>query len=481
MPLYYEQLGLPLIPVSHVDHPELTIEQHFQSLTEGASVCLGLQFSYQQYYLSAQPAVSLLAVVLVANNAGRMQLSVAVGETSDDLLVSLQDISANSEAVTSWCEQVGWPWFEADAPVRLTPVAISKPWGQEIWYTGIEERGQSLVTAQGRHIPLPWLMAVAPQYWVKGLERKINLLKILDPLPEPVYGDLYFELHEEKQEVYVVTHVDKSAWPKGQGGIRFGFKEQKRSEYDTVESFKQDYLNTVNAYREVRKSIDDVVDGFRERDGIALNAPASAAQQKCWLKDVPQALLQQEQKARQAMDDFVAVKTLSLGDVVKVPCYTPHSLMHGVRTVEFQTPVYERKILSFAQKVLTQSHWDTQAAVDVMDVEVPASAPLRELQRDKQACLEEIVDFDDFSVLRLTLAPKARFEFNKDCAYILVMSLSAKTLVNNARLAEEEAVLIPSGMTSYLANLSDVDSAIVLLSIPKRAEFKASESAETVA
>jgi hypothetical protein len=471
-----------LIPVSPVDHseltPELLIVQHFQSLAEGESVCLGLQFSFQQYYLPGQPELPLLAVVVVTNNAGQLQLSATVGEPTDNLVAEVQELEASPEAIASWCARVGWPWFAAGSPIALTPVAIPKPWGQEIWYTGIEARGQSLVTAQGCSIPLPWLMAVAPQYWVKGLERKINLLKILDPLPEPVYGDLYFELHEEKQEVYVVTHIDETAWPEGEGGIRFGFKEARRSEYDSVDSFKLAYLNTVNTYWAVRKEIDDRIDGVRKREGVALNAPVSAAQQKRWLQDIPQALLEQEDQARQAMDDFVAVKPLSLGDVVKVPCYTPHSLMHGVRTVEFQTPVYERKILSFAQKVLTQSHWDTQAAVDIMDIEVPAAAPLRVLHSDAQICLEEIVDFDDFTVLRLTLAPQSQYHFDKACAYSLLMSLSSGVVVNDVALAAEGAVMMPSGLASHIVNPSDKEPAIVLISIPKISGQSASVGAE---
>ncbi|WP_390614392.1 hypothetical protein [Maricurvus nonylphenolicus] len=455
--------------------------QHFQSLAEGESVCLGLQFAFQQYYLPDQPEVSLLAVVVVANNAGQLQLSATVGEPSENILAELHTLDANPQAIEGWCALVGWPWFIASSPIVLTPIAIPKPWGQEIWYTGIEERGQSLVAAQGRSVPLPWLMAVAPQYWVQGQQHQINLLKILDPLPEPIYGDLYFELHEEKQEVYVVTNIDEAAWPSAEGGIRFGFKEAKRSEYDSADSFKQAYLNKVNAYRAVRKDIDDLIDDLRKRDGVALNAPVSASQQKLWLQDIPQALLEKEKQTRTAMDAFVAVKPLSLGDVVKVPCYTPHSLMHGVRTVEFQTPVYERKILSFAQKVLTQTHWDTQAAVDIMDVEAPVAAPLRELHTDTHTCLEEIVDFDDFTVLRLTLAPQSQYRFEKACAYSLLMSLSAGVLINDVTLTAEQAVMMPNGLVSRIVNPSDKEPAIVLISIPKVSDQSASLGAESEA
>src|SRR5690625_7657891 len=50
------------------------------------------------------------------------------------------------------------------------------------------------------------------------------------PLPVEVVGDLYFELHEEKREVYVVTSIDPQAWPEGIGAIRYGRSEEHTSE-----------------------------------------------------------------------------------------------------------------------------------------------------------------------------------------------------------------------------------------------------------
>ena len=91
------------------------------------------------------------------------------------------------------------PVLNLSAPLLLQTVSISKPWGREIWYTGIEERGVSRVTDGLFSAPLSWVLSVAPEHLVANCERQINLLKILDPLAEEVYGDLYFELHEEKQ------------------------------------------------------------------------------------------------------------------------------------------------------------------------------------------------------------------------------------------------------------------------------------------
>ena len=35
-----------------------------------------------------------------------------------------------------------------DDPARLEPVVIDKPWGREIWYSGIEARGESRIVGR---------------------------------------------------------------------------------------------------------------------------------------------------------------------------------------------------------------------------------------------------------------------------------------------------------------------------------------------
>ena len=48
-------------------------------------------------------------------------------------------------------------------PVRLESVDIAKPWGREIWFTGMEARGESLaVTPTGERLPLSAYLAVDP-------------------------------------------------------------------------------------------------------------------------------------------------------------------------------------------------------------------------------------------------------------------------------------------------------------------------------
>jgi hypothetical protein len=53
------------------------------------------------------------------------------------------------------------------------------------------------------------------------------LLKTLNPVSEDVIGDLYYEMHEKKWEVYVVTEIDQTAWPSGTGIIKAGLHPDK--------------------------------------------------------------------------------------------------------------------------------------------------------------------------------------------------------------------------------------------------------------
>ena len=181
------------------------------------------------------------------------------------------------------------------APAKLVPVTIDKPWGREIWHSAIEARGESAVLVAGRRLPLSrYLQAV-------GLGDPVILLKVLDPDPAPVRGDLYFEVHERKREVYIVTAIDPKAWPDGQGRIRLGMDQALRRSYGNDAAFRAAYLEAVRAYERERCAID------------AGERPPGKA----------------EREKRALMEAFTASAPLQVGDVVAVPPWTPHALQHG--------------------------------------------------------------------------------------------------------------------------------------------------------
>ncbi len=297
--------------------------------------------------------------------------------------------------------------------MRLLPVYIAKPWGREIWFTGMEARGESQVATQAGNLDLSTYLALDPKALTGGTP--LLLLKILDPKPDAVTGDLYFEVHEEKQEVYVVTHVDAGAWPDGRGGIRFGMCQEKRAGFANDAAFRAAYLEAVQAYEAVRRRIDD---GASD-------------------------LVDEEIQRRADMEAFTAMRRLTLGDVVRVPTWTPHSLQHGVRVVEFQTPTYERFIISFAQKVLTQDHWDTAHAVANMHLDAPAAETFEQVAPG----VERVASFSDFNVWRAQL-DRTELELPGHLPYAVCMCIDGEIALGKLRLGPEEAGFIPRAAVS---------------------------------
>ncbi|RLQ23116.1 hypothetical protein DWB85_03865 [Seongchinamella sediminis] len=398
-----------------------------------------VDFPLRQWWLP-EPAEQALVAIYSRRRDGDYECTVA--ETVD---TAAQGQLAEL-GLGPWADRQGLPLFQPGQPLVLSPVHIPKPWGQEIWFTGAEERGLCRFS-DGRHaVPIPWLQALFPAAQAGEPDSPLVLLKILDPAPQEVTGDLYFELHEEKREVYVVTHVDRNAWPDGVGAIRYGFDPAKLRAAGSEEVFRQHYLAAVQAYEAVRREIDGLPEG------------AAAGE----------ALRQREEALRAAMNAFTAMRELRVGDVVVVPLLMPHSLQHGVRTIEFQTPVYERQILSFAQKVLTQDHWDTAAAVGRMRLTPPVDDHFSVLPAPPGVTVERIVDFPDFEVRRVSLAPGAALAVECGQGYQLLMVVAGELALGEALIGPEQGALLPRGGQFSLAHPDPSRPLVLLLAEPRR-------------
>jgi len=424
-------------------------------------------FHFQQYYLSESPMIRLLAVVAWRNSGMPV---VVVTEKVDDALRWISDNvrgdTVAGQDIDEFAHDLGAAVVPLKEPWKLSPVYIAKPWGQEIWYTGIEERGLSSITDGFHQTPLPWLLALGSDLLLSAGIKEPNLLKVLDPLPEEVFGDLYFELHEQKQEVYVVTGVSQGSQRRGEGAIRYGFSPLKRQAYDHDDAFRSAYLSTVKCYESIRRQIDGLMDEYRADEGIGVNAPVEVGRLKYWLSKLPEALLAEEAMARQAMDDFTHLVPVSVGDAIKIDCLIPHALQHGVRAVEFQTPVYERKILSFAQKVLTQNHWDIDEAVQLMRLDPGAIEQLVLVEKTPDFCVEQVVGFEDFNVYRLTIKPGGKYSFPCRGSYFLLMMVAGQITIESDVLAPEQALLFPATLLSGECINSGRVDAIFLISAP---------------
>lgn len=441
-----EFLELSLVNIQKTSDPEAALDLWLGETmgvgadSSGTDHFLVMAYGYAQYYLPDTPLIELIAIYCQSGD----QLCFVVAESNLSICNQLESIDVELSALYAFARANDLPVFILGNPLKLETVSIAKPWGREIWYTGIEERGVSRVTDGLYSMPLSWVLSAMPRRLVANCEREINLLKILDPLPESVYGDLYFELHQEKREVYVVTYIDGEAWPDGVGAIRYGFNPDTRKKYTTPQAFRAAYLEAVKRYEVLRRKIDEQFDVFRQDEAIDSNTPIAANVIQRWSSMLPDAVLDQEKSLREEMNQFTSLLPLEQGDVVQVPLLTPHSLQHGVRTVEFQTPVYERMILSFAQKVLTQNHWDTEQAVEVMSLESPSLPELDVLEKNKDFRLEEVVKFDDFQVLRLTLMASAEYVLSQTPYYGLLLVVDGEVVCQGVGVEKEEALLLPA-------------------------------------
>ena len=341
----------------------------------------------------------------------------------------------------AYVEQANLPLIDLKAPLPLTPVHIPKPWGREIWYSGIEARGVSLV----KGIPIDWLLDVFGD--LLGCTGAPLLLKILDPFPEDNLGDLYFEMHEEKTEVYVVTGIDTRAWPDGTGAIRYGFNQKKLRDFESREAFLSAYVEQVREYQHCRNMIDELLGRAKLAAGYKSGEPPDPPAYNRLLARVPADLRHKEESLRRKMYAFTAMKRLRVGDVVTVRPLVPHSLQHGVRVVEFQTPHYERYILSFGQQVLTQNHWDTEAVFAGANTGPIDFDPPRPLANDQ----ELIADFQEFRVTRMRLAPGESRE-RLYSHYTLLMGLEGRIQINGGTLEPESACLLPATLPITFTN-----------------------------
>ncbi len=411
--------------------------------------CVTFDFSFHQRHTSDKREITLTALCLLSDANTEFVVvpgrEVALIEGRPDLIFR--------KLIDDW----GVASVSFSKPWPLETVDIIKPWGSEIWYTGIESRG--VCTVQG--MPLPWLLALHPEQSL-GSASYLDpiLLKILDPHPEEAYGDLYFELHETKIEVYVVTHVDRAAWPDGTGQIRYGFNPGKVSEYDETEKFKADYLNAVEAYRQVRDEIDQQIEIRKSGLGMSPSDPIQPELLDQWKSELDSTLQLQEARLRDEMYSFTNLQPIRVGDVVRVNPYFPHSLQHGVRVIEFQTAHYERHILSFNQKVVTQDHWDTKKALENAIVDQPADNSLALVAEGDGCRVESVANFPEFNAFRITMVKGATYHRSMT-GYALVIGVSGTAIANGTPTSPEQGFFVPAAI-SDLNIIADTDTTLLI-------------------
>ena len=139
---------------------------------------------------------------------------------------------------------------------------------------------------------------------------------------------------------------------------------------------------------------------------------------------------------------------------------------------EFQTPHYERLILMFAQKVITQNHWDTDNAINKMETEVYHPPKLDCIHNSKYLIVERFTDFPQFNFDRICLESKNSYEIQLDGKYqpLIIISGIAEVVSNTGKsikLKKEESLFIPVSMGCYKIESIGQNHLICLNASPK--------------
>lgn len=395
-------------------------------------------------------------------NAPAMQFAVRLARAATTTIAEF--VSTRGDAVS----------IDLTEPWPLVPVRVAKPWGEEWWFTGIEARGVSGVGQADATVPLPALLALAPDWLCGGRREPPILAKILAPHADPLFGELYLEVHAEKQEVYVVTHVDPAVWPDGLGAIRLG----KRA-LTADPTARQAFIERLRTLRDAQAEIVAIEDHQRALHGVGSHAVLELAQARALRASVPAPLRERHAEAKHAVDRLLALHPLRRGDSIAIPRGVPHALQGGVRVIEFQTPHYERHILAFNQKVLTEPAWAIDEGVAALRTadpmadrnlatsppalsdHQPAATPAAQVQR--------IVDFPEFEVLRLTLTNSAASAWRPPPAdYAIAIGVTGEVEIGNRLLGPECGCFVPSPALTRPVRVVGTTTATLLWAMPRQ-------------
>ena len=221
--------------------------------TKQRESALLMEYPYKKYWLkeSSEEPIATKLTAIITYDHGRVHFFV------DDFLLPYSFVNTSYESIgqlhSEFREKLSLDWIGLEQGFHIQPTHIPKQWGEEIWYSGIEERGVSYIQLGKQKVLLPYILSLFPQQLVNDCDKDVLLLKILNPKPIPSSGDLYCELHEKKKEVYIITNIDETAYPDGRGKMKLGINLAKRASYKTQEEFSRDMLKSIqNLQKEIR-------------------------------------------------------------------------------------------------------------------------------------------------------------------------------------------------------------------------------------
>lgn len=354
------------------------------------------------------------------------------------------------------------PIISVGHPLSLFGSLLEKAWGHEHTFTMIDPRQVNEVSDdKGRTAKLPDVLDLFPESFGISTDEEINnliLLKILKPGSTPVKSDLYLEVHWEKEEAYVVTKIDRNAWPDGVAQIVCGLNPDLLAIYREnfgegwEARYKADFRAASDRYRT------DVYEAYTAKGETAP-------------EDV-------ERDLRQAVYRFIGKKDVQEGDVLVFPKGTVHSLQHGIQVAEILTPHYERGIiLPTPQKVTSfDGDWSTDRAFDAMIMRSYESPAFNLVANPFGHVIDDLVSFQMGDYIlhahRVNLESGGIFRDDTEYypnlrSYHMLLPISGRLMVSSkiadSRLiGQEHGLIIPASTGEYTVANTCGDESIYL-------------------
>ncbi|NQU74382.1 MAG: hypothetical protein HQ547_06735 [Candidatus Omnitrophica bacterium] len=251
-----------------------------------------------------------------------------------------------SQAVPHFASQKA---FEKGSPALLSPSMTEKPWGArveserkligEYEYTG-SASNISIPKIPGVNLDLYQTIAQNPaailgQGVVDAFGTKPILLKRLTPGHRERVSDLSRQVHDTKNELWVVTKttVDNPQ-------IILGFNPEKLRMFEAKEGFLKAYEAALVEYSEALEMVNNEImnrypggEKVLEDFGNTMRFILLDDLQIMLLNENKLKILEDAESQLTSFYNFVPVKA---GDVIPIPVGTVHALLHGVEVIEPQ-------------------------------------------------------------------------------------------------------------------------------------------------
>ena len=374
-------------------------------------------------------------------------------------------------------------------PLYLRPYKEPKVWGSggigEYWYGSEEGDKSSIIETDGEEVPMSEITDRVPEEILgKGAIDKFGhtfpLVKILTPK-----GRLSVQFHDTKNELWIVTGVDKDV-SGGDSSIILGFSPSSLEKFG--KNVNAEYKKALQVYG---KALNELIDILEKDDrGVeALEKTGNAEYAADMVKDVmSQAAVGEEVlvRAHKELDDFYNYIMVTVGDVIPVPSGTLHALGAGVQVVEPQIPGETQSMEDGAtypvryyfpgcEREGSKKELDIDRTDEINAEMVTLTAP-EILKRDEQVKIERLPgDFEDkgLEVHRITLKNGAHMEVSgiKSFHNLVVVGGEATVVINDRDYSVPHAVpggevLIIPAITGKYTIKSAVGAQIIDTFIP---------------